>query len=367
MPARRPTIALLPAHPKQLWMMQALAAPISGFADMVWVLRDKDCIVELAEAMKLDYVVISRAATGRLGNALELAANVRRACRLTRARRIDLWMTKYGCANIGAALARSRSISFNDDDVDIIPLIAWTSYPFARAVLTPDATRMGRFARKTLSYSSYQELLYLHPNRFAPDPSIYAELGLADRSPFAVVRLSALQSHHDTHIRGVNEELLRRVLQLAAGHEPPIRVFVSSEKPLAPEFEPHRFPISAFRMHHALGAAEFFVGDSQSMTTEAAVLGVPALRINSFVGRISSMNQLEDYGLSFGFLPNQEEALAERLKEILALPDRRACFAERRRKMLADKIDPLPWFVNVIERAVFGASLRELQRAGGSS
>ena len=42
-----------------------------------------------------------------------------------------------------------------------------------------------------------------------------------------------------------------------------------------------------------------FIGDSQTMTSEAAVLGVPSLRCNSFAGRISYINEQEfKYGLT---------------------------------------------------------------------
>lgn len=357
----RNTIAFLPAHPKQLWMLHAVAQELEDIADVVWVLRDKDCTIELADNLGIDYTIISRAATGLIGNAVELLRNVVRARRLTRERNIDLWVTKYGAANIAARLSGRRSIAFNDDDVDVVPLIAWTSYPFADAILVPYVTRMGRFDHKALRYPGHQEFFYLHPNRFTPDSSIAGELGLKPGSPFAVVRLSALQSHHDVRARGMSEALVRDVLHLAEAHHPPIRVFISSEKPLTPEFEPFRFPLAAFRMHHALALAEFFVGDSQSMTTEAAMLGTPALRINSFVGKIAAMEVMERHGLAFGFRPGEESALLEKLRYLLSLPDRRAAFDQRRRAMLNTMADPLPPFIDVIKRFLQGGTLPEIR------
>jgi glucose-1-phosphate thymidylyltransferase len=96
-----------------------------------------------------------------------------------------------------------------------------------------------------------------------------------------------------------------------------MRVFITSEKRLPAEFEPHRLPISAERIHHALAFAEFFLGDSQSMTVESALLGTPAFKINTFAGIISVIRQLEEYGLAFGYRPGEEDALVRRLQEVL--------------------------------------------------
>ncbi|MEE9293698.1 MAG: hypothetical protein V3W34_01870 [Phycisphaerae bacterium] len=366
MRTQRKTIAFLPAHPAQLWMLRPVADAVSDFAEIVWVLRDKDCTIALADSLGLEYTVISRAAQGLVGNALELAGNIFRAYRITRQRGVDLWVTKYGAANIAAFLARRISVSFNDDDADVVPVIAWTSYPFARLVLAPQVTRMGRFAAKTLFYPAYHELFYLHPNRFTPDNSVFQELGLSPDAPFAIVRLSALHSHHDAGARGMDQYLLREIMRLADTQEAKIRVFISSEKPLTAEFEPHRFSVAPERMHHALAFAEFFVGDSQTMTAEAAVLGTPAFRLNTFVGRISYIEEMQDYGLAFGYQPGREEALLAELQNVLAMPRRRDVFQRRRTKMLSEKIDPVPWMARILRGAAGDASVDSLRRTASA-
>ena len=80
------------------------------------------------------------------------------------------------------------------------------------------------------------------------------------------------------------------------------------------------------------------------MTSEAAVLGVPALRLNDFVGRVSVIAELEQYGLAFGFRPGQESAVLEKLQELLSSPTTKQVFEARRKKMLNQMIDPAPWF-----------------------
>jgi hypothetical protein len=102
-------------------------------------------------------------------------------------------------------------------------------------------------------------------------------------------------------------------------------------------------------MHHALYFADMFIGDSQTMATEAGVLGTPFVRFNDFVGKIGYLNELENkYKLGFGFKTNQTQEMLNKVKELLNMPDIKDVFQKRRQKMLADKIDVtafMVWFV----------------------
>lgn len=342
---KAPTIAFLPSHPAQLWLMQPIADAVRDFANPVWVLRDKDCLIELARAAGLQFQVLSAAQSGLVRNATTLAADIARAMSLQRRMGIDCWFTKYGAACIAARLTRRRSIAFNDDDADVVPLIAATAYPFANAVLATSVTRMGRYAARTRRFPGNFELLYLHPNRFTPNRSLVSAAGIDVDRPYVLIRLSALTAHHDVGQRGVSEELLRDILAMAGDT---YRVYISSEKPLAAEFESHRLPIPPAQMHHALACASLLVGDSQTMTSEAAVLGTPSVRISSFVGRLSYLEELERCELSFGFNPGQEAAALARIRAILDTQSLRADVRKRRQAFIDASGDPLPWIVEQV-------------------
>ena len=100
--------------------------------------------------------------------------------------------------------------------------------------------------------------------------------------------------------------------------------------------------------------ASLYIGDSQTMAAEAGVLGVPFVRFNDFVGRIGYLRELEDtYHLGFGIkasAPGSVDQLCSRVEELVLMDsaERKATFAERRAKMLSDKIDCakfLTWFI----------------------
>ena len=92
-----------------------------------------------------------------------------------------------------------------------------------------------------------------------------------------------------------------------------------------------------------------FIGDSQTMTSEAAVLGVPSIRSNSFVGRIAYLEEEEHkYGLTFGFKPGETDQMFNKINALLRMPDLKIELQKRRMKLLGDKIDVtafLVWFV----------------------
>ena len=92
------------------------------------------------------------------------------------------------------------------------------------------------------------------------------------------------------------------------------------------------------------------IGDSQTMTSEAAVLGTPAIRCNTFVGRISYLEEEEhQYNLTYGFLPTNTDAMFKKIEELLAIPNLKAVWQERRQDMLKDKIDVTAFYVWFIE------------------
>jgi predicted glycosyltransferase len=116
-------------------------------------------------------------------------------------------------------------------------------------------------------------------------------------------------------------------------------------------------------MHDVMAYASLYIGDSQTMAMEAAVLGVPAIRFNDFVGKIGVMAELEDgklngkripcYNLGIGILASEKDAverLCNTVQEIMAIQPakRKELWQARRQKMLAEKIDYakfLTWFI----------------------
>jgi predicted glycosyltransferase len=104
------------------------------------------------------------------------------------------------------------------------------------------------------------------------------------------------------------------------------------------------------RIHDAIAYARLLIADSQTMTAEAALLGVPSIRCNTFAGRVSLHDELEQkYGLTYAFLPSEEDKMLAKIQALLAMPDLPAEWQRRRAAYLRDKIDAAAWITEFVE------------------
>jgi predicted glycosyltransferase len=128
------------------------------------------------------------------------------------------------------------------------------------------------------------------------------------------------------------------------------RVFISPEGPLSKELEGYRLSIPHERIHHALYYAQLLVTDTQTMTTEAAILGTPVVRCNSFVGPKDMGNFIEleqKYDLIYSY--RKSEQAMQKAIELIQLPNLKEQWAKKQQKLLADKIDVTQFMVDFIE------------------
>ena len=259
---------------------------------------------------------------------------------LVRKHRINIGVgTSVTLAHV-SKISRMKSIILDDDDDAVEPLFAKYAHPFADVILSPDSIK--RKAKQTVYYPGTHELAYLHPSRFTPDENVLNELGLTPNDPFFIVRFNAFKAHHDAGEKGLSLDAKKRLITMLAQHG---RVFITTEREIDEAFRPYQLKVAQEKIHSLMYYATMFVGDSQTMTSEAAVLGTPAIKCNSFAGRLAVPNELEQkYGLCYAFLPEQEEAFFAKIEELLAMPDLHEVFQARRQKMLADKIDVTAFF-----------------------
>lgn len=242
---------------------------------------------------------------------------------------------------------KMASINFDDDDDEVIGLSVKFAHPFSDARLTPDALIGHRATPSAVFYPGTHELAYLHPNRFTPDPSVLEKAGLKPGERFFIMRFVAFKAYHDGGQGGLSIEQKSRLVELL---KPYGRVIITSEREIEPEFEEYRLPVPPEDIHSLLAYASMFIGDSQTMTSEAAILGVPALKCNTFAGKLSVPNELENkYGLCYSYQPDEFDKFYAHIKTLLNSSTTAEDWQEKRAKFLEDKIDVTSFFVWFIE------------------
>ena len=343
-------IAIYLGHPAHFHLFK-YAVKVWGHSHGVIVTyNSKDVLVDLVRSWDEDVTIIDLKSERRGNGALSLAGQfVRKEFRLLsalRKQRPDIILgTSIIVAHVGKLLG-IPSVIFNEDDFDVIAASARIGYPFATHIVAPRCCRTGRWSHKVVAYDGYHELAYLGPRHFTPNPGTVDKLGNGT-DPYFIVRFASLTAHHDFGRRGIGTDLARRLVNVLAASG---QVYITSERPLEPEFEPHRLKLNPSDIHHALAFADLYVGDSQTMAAEAAVLGTPSLRFNDFVGRLSYLDELEArYGLTFGIRRTQPDRLLDTVKELLSKPNLKSEWRRRQRRMLKETIDVSAFMVWLID------------------
>lgn len=282
-----------------------------------------------------------------LGKAQTVLSQDMQLLRFVRRNHIDLGLSSGLVLSHVSRLTKMKSFMFDDDDDAAEPLVTKYGHPLSDIVFTPDCIH--RKTKHAVYYAGTHELAYLHPNRFTPDPSVLQHAGLAEGERFFIMRFVALKGHHDVGQAGLSMEQKRALVDLLKAHG---RVIITSERAVEPEFEPYRLPVPPEEIHSLMAYSSMFVGDSQTMTSEAAVLGVPALKCNTFAGRLSVPNMLENkYSLCYAYLPERFEDMLSKIRSLLDMPSEslRAEWQAKRQQMLHEMIDPTEFFINHIE------------------
>ena len=160
---------------------------------------------------------------------------------------------------------------------------------------------------------------------------------------FSIICLSALKAHHDIGVGGITNQMYHQIINLLKRFG---RVIVIHEEGLIlPDAEVVK--ISPEKIHHLMAFSSLVISNGQTMCSEAACLGIPSVRINDFVGKISNLEELEHkWEMSFGFKPINFKYALEKIEELLRTP--REVFIQRRNRLINEKIkltDFLEWLI----------------------
>lgn len=246
-------------------------------------------------------------------------------------------------------LLNKYSVNFCEDDASVIPAFGKAAGNTIQTFLTPITCFNGKYEPKSIKYSGFHKLAYLHPNQFTPDIDIVKKYIPTER-PYFILRFAELKAYHDLDAGalGINTVIAQRLIDILSPHG---NIYITSERQLEPQFEKYRLIINPLDIHHVMAFARLYIGDSQSMAVEAAILGTPNIRFNNFCGRIGVLEELEQkYKLTVGVHSQNPGKLYSLTEEWVKDQLLTARFKERRQEMLNDKIDVTAFFTWFIEK-----------------
>jgi predicted glycosyltransferase len=329
-------------HPKHAHLFRhAIGALRARGHQVAATARDKDVTVDLLRAWGLDFKVLTALPrAGLLGLGAELLRRDWRLWRFARRFRPDVLVARVGpsAGHVGLLLRRPVIVFEDTEDGTLQQRIA---FPFASRICTARHYEKD-WGRKHVRYPSFDELAYLHPRRFTPDPQVAADAGL-EPGGYVVVRFVSWRAAHDLGQSGIDAGRRLEVLEALEGYG---RVLVTSEAALPAEFERFRLPVAPEDFHHVLAFARLALGESATVAAEAAMLGVPAVLVSTL--NWGSINRLRDhYGMVF-----QTRSQAEGLELAVGLledPHTPDLWRRRREELLEHEADLTDWMVREIE------------------
>lgn len=335
------------SHPKHVYMFKNLIKKMGDNGHEIKVVAvEKEITEYLLKQFQIPYELIGKNQNSLLKKILALPLWEYKTLRIACKFKPDIFIGQAlpYLAHVSAIL-RKPFIVF--EDTEHVQNLHRIVLPFADAVVTPKSYK-NDLGKKQIRFDGYFELAYLHPNYFQPDPGILQKLGLESTNRYILLRFVSWEAIHDIGQQGLDFDTKIKLVKYLEKYG---KVFISSEKELPPALEKYRIRLSAKDMHNFMYHATLLFGESATMSSECAVMGVPSIFID-FEGRGYTDEEEGKYGLIYRFSTqkqDQERAFRKAI-QLLEKPDLKNEWVKKRERLLNDKIDVTQFMVDFIEK-----------------
>jgi len=333
-------------HPAQVHLYRNFIKEMEGKGHEVLITSlDKDVALKLLDQYGFKYINLGSTGSTFFRKVISIPILDYKMYKAVKGFKPDLFL---GCASIRGAhtakLMGKPCVTFSDTEATIKEHILYL--PFVDYVCTPSCFRRD-FGRKQVRYDGYHELAYLHPSYFKPNPDVLNRLGVSRDEKFSILRFVSWQATHDIGYCGFSLDQKRLIIKRL---EEEGKVFITSESPLEDEFKKYDLPCGANELLDVLHYAALLVTESQTVATEAALLGTPVVRFNSYVGKKDMGNFIEleeKYDIMYSF--NNFDRAKEKIEELLVNANLKEEWQAKRERLLEDKIDVTKWMIDFVE------------------
>lgn len=330
-------------HPKHFHLFRNAISDLSNRRHQIAItVREKDITTNLLRASGFPFTILTRqnSSMGNFSLALELLLRDWRLFRFVKNFSPDVIVARVGpsAAHVGFLLKKPVVVFEDTEDGNLQQKI---SFPFADRICTAKHYEKD-WGKKHIRYSSFDELAYLHPNRFTPNKMIPISYGLVPGS-YIIVRFVSWQAAHDVGQKGISIGSRVQILNLLEKFG---RVLITSEAPLPPEFEKYKIPSTPEHFHDLLAFSKLTFGESSTVATEGAMLGVPGILVNTM--NWGSVNRLVRHYKMLFQTASIHKALQTAIKWLgnpLTLEEAQ----EKRKLLLRREVDLTDWMVKKIE------------------
>jgi len=331
-------------HPKQVHSWKNIIRNLENDGHEVKIVAmEKDIALDLLDAYGFEYEVIGKNYKGLMKKAYGMLKTDIKVLKVARKFKPDILVGGGPYLAHVSKLIGKLCITFSD--TEHAKLNNWLTFPFVDVICTPSCFKRKVNPKKHVTYNGYIQLAYLHPNYFKPDSSVLDDLGLSKDDKFIILRFVSWSASHDIGQHGFinGQEMVEKLKDYGS-------IFITSEQKLGGVLEEYRISVPPERMHDLLYYATMYIGEGAAMASESAVLGTPAIYVNTL--RLGYLDEQEKrYGLVYNFSnpkTAQKDALAKAV-ELLEDENLKNKWRKKREKLLSDKIDVTKFMTDFIE------------------
>jgi len=308
--------------------------------DILIAAQDRGIIKELLTHYKLEFFLFKNSSKNIFGKFLHIINSDMVIYKHARKFKPDILIGFAGTyiSHVGWIINKPRIVV---DDTEHANLTHFTYKYFASNILTPSCFHKN-FGRKQIRFNSYIELAYLYPKYFKPDFNILNELNIDKTKKNILIRFVSWRASHDIGQSGLSFEAKIKLVETLSTHA---NIIISSEEKLPVELIKFQYRFKPERMHDILASVDLFIGEGATMASECAILGTPAIYINSLELGYTT-EQEEKYGLVYNF--RNADGVLQKALSLIKIPNLKNNYLEGKTKLLQDKIDIttfLVWFL----------------------
>lgn len=330
-------------HPAHMHMFKYFAEEMQKRGhEILFTCRDKEFELRLLDAYGFDYVNFGKKAKSHIGKILDLIKFNYKEWKVACTFKPDIFLSHGSITAAHVAwIIRKPSIAF-EDTFNMEQIRLWE--PFVSVILTSMYEHPLK-SNKVVKYRGYNELLYLHPNRFQVRNDILTKLNIKDGEKFVILRFVSWNATHDKGHSGISDENKRLAIEQFSKYA---KVFISSEKLLPVDLEKYRIPIPAEDIHDVMAHASLIFGESATMVSEGVMMGVPGVYLDN-TGRLYTNELQQKYSMCYNYTESESDQLLAIKKGIELLEnDAKSLLSKQYEALISHNIDVtsfLTWFI----------------------
>jgi hypothetical protein len=299
-------------HPKHFHQFKHIVSLLSADNNVIIIAREKEVLFNLLDENYVEYIKFSHSKSGSILKKIAYhLIMLRKLLVVVYKHRPGFFLSKASVSTIFVKVffPKCKTVIFPDSEV--VWLTNKIVRRFANKIFSPENFTKN-FGNKQISVPGIFENAYLSPKNNSIEPLDLSLYGYPTKKKTVLLRFVGWSANHDVNQFGFTENQKKRLVQLFSKYD--FNIIISTESVLPNELEIYKNPIPASKMHSLLKVCQFYVGDSQTMATEAALLGAKSFRYNSFVGvnDMSNFKFLEKKGLLLNY--NNFEELMESIE-----------------------------------------------------